>query len=107
MDQQSGIYGLYYLLANGFSYEFADAISKKTDPNNFIIFTNEDDLNKHFVRTEENKFDDYFKTKNSKFDVWDGDMMVKHLEDNPNDSSEWTVTKTLFEITNKKDNDNE
>ena len=105
--QQSGIYGLYYLLANGFSYEFASAISSKTDPDNFIIFTNEDDLNKHFVRTEKNNFDDYLNDTNSKFNVWNGPQMIKYLEDNPNDSSEWTVTKTLFKSTNKKDNDNE
>ena len=103
----SGRYNLFFFLANGFSAEFSFVMDSKTDPDNFVVFTNEDDLNKHYVRTKENNLDDYLQPLNSKFTVWGGDEMISYLKDNPNEDTGWEIKEELFHSTNKKDNDDE
>ena len=97
----AGTYNFYFMLANGFSAEFAFAINEKTTPDDFIVFTNEEDFMKHHVRTEENSIDSYFQNNETPFTIWSGDQMKSFLEANENEANEWTVTKTLFKSTNK------
>ena len=97
--QQAGTYNAYFILANGFSIDLALAIDKWSDPNNFVVFTTTEDLNKFYVRSEEDKIIDYLGQIGVTPLVFGPNEMVKHLENNPNEGK-WKVTNVISRVLN-------
>lgn len=54
-----GAYWLRFVLLNGYSHDFAFDVLHKTDPNTFLIFTDEADFNTYKV-TDRNNMSEYY-----------------------------------------------
>ena len=99
--QAAGAYDAYFLTANGFSFELSSLIQQHTNPDKFIVFTHEDQLNEFYVRSEENNIDDYLKEKDIDVKIWGTKEIQSHLSKSKNNGN-WSIVSTIEEKTNTK-----
>lgn len=104
--QVAGDFHSYYFVANGFNFELSNKIVNKTDQNSFIVFTNEDDLNKFYVRNDdgETPIHKYLRPTDTEVKVWGLEEAADHLKNNVN-ISDWKVQNTLLILSNKPKED--
>lgn len=103
--QVSGGYSSLFFVANGFSFELPSHINEHSNQDTFIVFHNEKDLNKYYVRTKKNNVNDYLDQLDIKPNVLSSDDIVKYLENNPWVDSGWKIESTLLELTNEDSNE--
>ena len=98
--QISGDYHAYFFIANGFNAELSAQITQRTNQDTFITFTHEDELNKYYVRDDDDKVIKYIEPLGNTPQIWGLEELTTHLTENPN-AGGWTVTKTIKTLTNK------
>ena len=102
--QLAGSYHLYYLIANGFSVSLTAHIDQRSTPNDFVVFTNTEDLLKFYVRNDDDDISNYITEIPETPLVFNVDDMVIHLTNNPNEGK-WKPTKSHFKQSKESNND--
>ena len=95
--QQLGVYDTYYHLANGFSLKLPYTISKHTDKDTFIAFTDVDDLMDFYVRNEEDKINQYLSGR-----VIDDEWVEKHVRDDIFELAKINMDRDLPDLTDPR-----
>ena len=95
--QGLGMYLTYYIVANGFSFDFAYDIVNFTHPTEFLTFKSEDELYEYYAREElaDDKLEGYF-VKQSQADVLTGLELYEYAAEQ-RDDLENTSTRS-FEL---------
>ena len=101
--QLAGSYHLYYLIANGFSVSLTAHIDQRSTPNDFIVFTNTEDLLKFYVRSDDDNISNYITEIPETPLVFNVDDMVTHLTNNPNDGKWDLITTHFIELKESKE----